>query len=134
MRHPSPFVSRLSATLAACLLPICAGDAVAAPKAKAPAPASAAAEDALPKAEDVAAQARAVFTDLDGNSDPAVRTTIFEGRIALGKDDRTAALTSGLADAHWPLRARAPRHGAFGEGQEALRRGTRRPRQAPRVE
>lgn len=108
MRHPSPFVSRLTATLAGCLLPICVGDAAAAPKpAKAAAPASAAAEDALPKAEDVAAQARAVFTDLDGNSDPAVRTTAFEGRVALGKDDRAAALTAGLADAHWPLRARA---------------------------
>jgi HEAT repeat protein len=112
--QPNIAVSKLprtrTAALTCCLVLLGGASSVcAAPKAaKAPkAPASAAAEDGLPKPEDVANQARAVFTDLDGNSDPRARTLLFDGRVSLGKEDRQKALEAGVVDLHWPLRQRA---------------------------
>lgn len=95
--------------MAAGLVAVAASPVCAAPKAKAApsAPASAGPVDGLPKPEDVANQARTVFTDLDGNSDPRVRVLLFEGRVALGKEDRVKAIEAALADSHWPLRSRA---------------------------
>lgn len=81
----------------------------AAPKAAkaAKAPASAAPDDGLPKPEVVAEQARTVFADLEGNADTRIRTAVFEGRVALGKDDRLKALQAAMGDSFWPLRERA---------------------------
>jgi HEAT repeat protein len=71
--------------------------------------------DAGPKPEDVGAQARTVYDDLAGSSDPRVRVAAFEGRLSLAeaggkvgtKDDRAKALASGLEDSFAPLRDRA---------------------------
>ena len=95
-----------SLALGFCLATASTSTAFAAPK-PAKAIASAPAGDGLPKPEDVANQVRAVFADLDGNSDPRVRTLLFEGRVALGKEDRLKAIQGALADTNWPLRARA---------------------------
>ena len=71
--------------------------------------------DAGPKPEDIGAQARTVYDDLAGSSDPRVRVAAFEGRLSLAeaggkvgtKDDRAKALAAGLEDSFAPLRDRA---------------------------
>ena len=55
-------------------------------------------ESGLPSPKQVAEQARAVFDDLAGNSDPAVRGVVLDGRLAMGKNDRVVALDQGLQD------------------------------------
>ena len=54
--------------------------------------------DGLPDHDAIVEQARAVFEDLAGNSDPLVRRVVFDGRMLLGKKDREEALGQGIAD------------------------------------
>jgi len=78
-------------------------------------PAKPAEKDTGPKVEDVASQARGVFEELAGSTDPRVRIAAFEGRLTLAeaggkigsKDDRARALSSAIEDAFQPLRDRA---------------------------
>ncbi|MCA9543893.1 MAG: hypothetical protein KC613_05865, partial [Myxococcales bacterium] len=61
-----------------------------------------------PTEAEVTAQARSVYDDLAGNSNPLVRLAAFEGRLALDADeDLQKALQQGLTDAHWPIQAKA---------------------------
>ena len=66
-----------------------------------------AAADGLPTEVDIATQARVVFDELAGNADPRVRMAVYEGRLALGKEDRSKAVAAGVEDAFTPLRKRA---------------------------
>jgi HEAT repeat protein len=109
-RHASVVV--LSAVLgaAALIAPACAPSTAMAAK-----PAKAAEKDPGPKVEDVASQARGVFEELAGSTDPRVRIAAFEGRLTLAeaggkigsKEDRARALASAIEDAFQPLRDRA---------------------------
>lgn len=55
-------------------------------------------DDGLPSVEDVMAKARTVYGDLKGNSNPVVRRMVFDGLLALEKDDRKAAVDMGLKE------------------------------------
>lgn len=83
--------------------------------------APAGADDGLPSEKEVVEQARAVYADLAGNSDPLVRRAVFEGRVALGGDDRAKAVADGLADGDWEIRRRALELALEGE-ERALRK------------
>ena len=76
---------------AAALLLLLSLPAVSAPRKKAP-------TDGLPSVDEVAEKARAVYKDLQGNSDPLVRRAVFEGRVALDETERAAAVEEGLKE------------------------------------
>ncbi|MCB9538731.1 MAG: HEAT repeat domain-containing protein [Myxococcales bacterium] len=64
-------------------------------------------DDGLPSVDEVATQARAVYDEMAGNSDPLVRRAVFEGRLALGGDDAVKAIEAGLEDADPVIREKA---------------------------
>jgi HEAT repeat protein len=55
-------------------------------------------DDGLPSVEDVMVKARDVYGDLKGNSNPVVRRMVFDGLLALDKEDRKAAIDMGLKE------------------------------------
>lgn len=91
-------------------LTFCGANAVA-KKTKAP-------EDGLPSLAEVTEQARVVYGELAGNSDPAVRRIVFEGWLELGKKDLGAALEMGLKDTDWTLRGPALRLALSGKDRK----------------
>lgn len=64
-------------------------------------------DDGLPDKKAVAEQVRAVFEELATSSDPRVRMTVYEGRLALGGADARKAIEDGLKDGEWTVRERA---------------------------
>lgn len=61
-------------------------------------------DDGLPAPEAVAEQVRAVYADLSGSADPAVRRVVYFGSLELGEDDVRAAIEKGMADADPEIR------------------------------
>lgn len=92
-------------TLATVLVPlvallIAASPADARRKSKAP-------DDGLPAPEAVAEQARALYAELAGHANPLVRRVVYFGALELEDDDQRAAITQGIADADWTIKAHA---------------------------
>jgi hypothetical protein len=65
------------------------------------------AEPEGPNEAEITAQARSVFTDLAGNSNPFVRRIAFDGLMSLEKADVSLALDKGLAESDWTIRRMA---------------------------
>ncbi|MEZ4464430.1 MAG: HEAT repeat domain-containing protein [bacterium] len=85
---------------AAALLLLLSLPALAAPRKKAP-------DDGLPSVDEVAEKARAIYKDLQGNSDPLVRRVVFAGRLGLDDADRAAAVEEGLKESDVEIRLKA---------------------------
>lgn len=92
--------TRLALTLGA--LTLCLATATHARKKRKKAP-----DDGLPSVSDVMDKAREVYADLKGNSNPQVRKVVFEGLLALDKDDRKTAIQMGLKESDWDIKRKA---------------------------
>lgn len=64
-------------------------------------------DDGMPSVEDVMLKAREVYGDLQGNSNPVVRRTVFAGLLQLEKDDLKAAIQMGLKESDWEIKKQA---------------------------
>lgn len=93
-------IRSFSIALAALAVTLVAAGADARKRTKAP-------DDGLPAPEAVAEQARAVYTDLAGHSNPLVRRVVYFGTLELGEDDQRAAITKGIEDADWQIKEHA---------------------------
>ena len=76
-----------------------------------------------PKLSEIVDRVQTTYTELMGNSNPAVRRTVFEGQLELGKQDYKAAMARGIEEKDWAIQGPALKAAFKGRDRAAEEEG-----------